>query len=77
MGNKEDIDGILLHWTTFDERTKTNQNKGKINKQLRPERTKTIKVRSKAGGWSKTAEEVEHKYFTDLEQSLRERSNGL
>jgi hypothetical protein len=66
-GNKEDIDGILLDWTKFDERTKTDQDEGTNNEQLRPERVKTIKVKSKSGGWSKPAEEVLHEYLLDLE----------
>jgi hypothetical protein len=31
-GNKEDIDGILLDWTKFNERTKTDQDEGTNNK---------------------------------------------
>ena len=76
-GNEEDIDGILLDWTNFDKRTKTCHGEGTNNEQLRPERVKTIKVKSKSGGWSKPAEEVLHDYLLDLEQLLRETGNSL
>ena len=76
-GNKGNIDGILLDWTTFDKRTRTDQNKGTSNEQLCPERMKTIKVRFKVGGWIKPAEDVAHEYLTDVEQSIRETGSSL
>jgi hypothetical protein len=77
LGNEEDIDGILLDWTRFNKRTKTDQDEGTSNKQLRPEHVKTIKVKSKVGGWSKPTEEVLHEYLIDLERLLIETGNSL
>ena len=65
-GNKEDSYNIPLDWTTFDERTTTNQN-NRTDKHQRFERTTIVKVRSNVGGWSKPAEEVAHEYLKDLE----------
>jgi hypothetical protein len=66
-GKDENINGIFLNWTKFNKRTKSDQDKGTKNEQLHPERVKTIKVKSKSGGWNKLAKDVLHKHLLDLE----------
>ena len=52
-GTVDEIYDILLDWTNFKERTKTNQRNGESTSGKSPyllEQIKTIKVKSKLGG---------------------------
>ena len=78
-GPESKSDGIILECPKFDERMKTNQkhNEPCNDKVPLKEQVKTIKLKSKSGGWHKPATEVLYEYMVKVKRSLRETSNTL
>jgi hypothetical protein len=51
-GAGKEVNSILLDWSNFNERIKTNQKKNKLNGEKSPrlEQVKTIRLKLKSGG---------------------------